>query len=153
MFVDLPPAQIERVVCSISAAIKYDIPANILLAIAEKEGGRPGQRVRNNNGTYDVGVMQFNTAYLRDLTQYGISENHVAQEGCFAYDLAAWRIRLHIKNDKGDIWTKAANYHSRTPKYNTIYQRDLKVKAKKWAEWLQTHACDLHPCEQTRHDR
>jgi len=151
MFIDLPPAQQERVVCSISAAIKYDIPANILLAIAEKEGGRPGQRVRNNNGTYDVGVMQFNTAYLRDLTQYGISENHVAQKGCFAYDLAAWRIRLHIKNDDGDVWTKAANYHSRTPKYNMIYRQDLKVKAKKWATWLQNHACDLYPC--VRHDK
>ena len=153
MFVDLPPAQQERVVCSISAAVKYDIPANILLAIAEKEGGRPGQRVRNKNGTYDVGVMQFNTAYLRDLTQYGIGEIHVAQKGCFAYDLAAWRIRLHIKNDQGDIWTKAANYHSRTPKYNRIYRRDLKHKAVKWAKWLKSHACDQYQCVQIRHDK
>ncbi|MBK9663459.1 MAG: conjugal transfer protein TrbN, partial [Nitrosomonas sp.] len=57
---DLPPDMQERVVCSIAAAIKNEIPANILLAIAEKEGGKPGQWVRNNNGTYDVGVMQFN---------------------------------------------------------------------------------------------
>jgi hypothetical protein len=33
--------------------IKYQIPANILLAIAEKEGGKPGQWVRNRNGTHD----------------------------------------------------------------------------------------------------
>ena len=64
---DLPPILHERIVCSISAAIKYEIPANIMLAIAEKEGGKPGQWVRNKNGTYDVGAMQFNTSYLKDL--------------------------------------------------------------------------------------
>ncbi|GJL76738.1 hypothetical protein [Nitrosomonas sp.] len=71
--VDLPPDMQEQVVCSITAAIKYEIPANILLAIAEKEGGKPGQWVRNSNGTHDVGSLQFNTAYLQDLSRYGIT--------------------------------------------------------------------------------
>ncbi|HNA65325.1 MAG TPA: muramidase, partial [Saprospiraceae bacterium] len=53
------------------------------------------------------------------------------------YDLAAWRVRLHIKNDKGDIWTKAANYHSRTPKYNAKYRADLIVRANRWSGWLE----------------
>ena len=127
----------ERVVCSIIAAIKYEIPANILLAIAEKEGGKPGQWVNNRNGTYDVGSMQFNTSYLQDLSKYGITAEHVARVGCYAYDLAAWRVRLHIRNDKGDIWTKAANYHSRTPKYNAKYRSDLIARAVKWADWLE----------------
>lgn len=46
---DLPPNMFERVVCSVTATIKYEIPANILLAIAEKEGGKPGQWIRNRN--------------------------------------------------------------------------------------------------------
>jgi len=54
-----------------------------------------------------------------------------------AFDLAAWRIRGHLKNDKGDLWTKAANYHSRTPRYNAVYRSDLRVKAAKWADWLE----------------
>ena len=134
---DLPPDMQERVVCSVAAAIKYEIPANILLAIAEKEGGKPGQWVRNNNGTHDVGSMQFNTSYLKDLSRYGIKPDHVSAVGCYAFDLAAWRIRLHIKNDQGDIWTRAANYHSRTPKYNAKYRADLIVRATKWADWLE----------------
>lgn len=134
---DLPPDMQERVVCSITAAVKYEIPANILLAIAEKEGGKPGQWVNNRNGTYDVGSMQFNTSYLQDLSKYGITAEHVARVGCYAYDLAAWRVRLHIRNDKGDIWTKAANYHSRTPKYNAKYRSDLIARAVKWADWLE----------------
>jgi hypothetical protein len=133
---DLPPQLHERVVCSIAAAVKYEVPANIVLAVAEKEGGKPGQWVRNSDGSHDVGTMQFNTAYLRDLAPYGIKPEDVAASGCYPYDLAAWRLRGHIRNDAGDIWTRAANYHSRAPQQNATYRADLRIKAKKWADWL-----------------
>ena len=140
---DMPPQIQERVVCSISAAVKYEVPANIVLAVAEKEAGKPGQWVRNTNGTHDVGPMQFNTTYLRDLARYGITADDVAAAGCYSYDLAAWRLRMHIRNDKGDLWTKAANYHSRTPRYNTVYRADLIRKATKWADWLEARFVTL----------
>jgi hypothetical protein len=38
----LPPDSRERISCSIEAAVKYEVPANILLAVAEKEGDKPG---------------------------------------------------------------------------------------------------------------
>lgn len=135
--IDLPPLQIERVTCSISAAIKYRIPANILLAVAEKEGGQPYQWVKNTNGTFDVGPMQFNTGYLRTLNRYGISSADVGARGCYAYDLAAWRLRRHIRYDKGDLWTRVANYHSRTPRYNKIYRIDLMRRSDLWATWIE----------------
>jgi hypothetical protein len=93
--------------------------------------------VKNTNGTHDVGAMQFNTAYLKTLGRYGISAEDVASGGCYAYDLAAWRIHGHLTKDPGDIWTRAANYHSRTPYYNALYRADLKVKANRWANWLK----------------
>ena len=134
---DLPPPQYQQqVVCAIEAAVKYEIPANLMLAVVEKEGGKPGQWVLNSNGTYDVGSMQFNTKYLRDLARHGITANDVAAEGCYPFDLAAWRLRGHIKNDEGDLWTRAANYHSRTPEHNAKYRLDLRAKAAKWADWL-----------------
>jgi hypothetical protein len=135
-FVDLPPQIHERVICSISAAAKYEVPANIVLAVAEKESGKPGQWVKNSNGTHDVGPMQFNTAYLTELARYGITAKDVAASGCYSFELAAWRLRQHIRNDKGDLWTRAANYHSRTYRYNAIYRADLIKKAVKWADWL-----------------
>lgn len=83
--------------------------------------------------------MQFNTTYLQDLSKFGITTvDYVAKPGCYAYDLAAWRMRLHIKNDKGDTWTKVATYHSHTPKYNTKYCTDLIAKSTKWADWLES---------------
>jgi hypothetical protein len=142
--IDLPPQAQERVVCSISAAVKYEVPANIVLAVAEKEAGKPGQWVRNTNGTHDVGPMQFNTAYLRDLARYGITASDVASAGCYSFDLAAWRLRMHLRNDKGELWTKAANYHSRTPRYNAVYRSDLIRKASKWADWLEARFVTLN---------
>lgn len=131
-----PPELQSRIICSITAAVKYRIPANIVLAVAEKEGGRPGQWRPNRNGTHDVGSMQFNTAYLSDLARYGITASDVATAGCYSFDLAAWRLRQHLYDDKGDLWTRAANYHSRTPQYNHVYRADLLRKASKWADWL-----------------
>ena len=133
---DIPPQIEERVVCSIAAAEKYAIPANVLLAVAEQEGGRPGQWVRNTNGTYDVGPMQFNTAYLRTLAASGILPLHVEGPGCYPYELAAWRIGRHILEDEGDLWTRVSNYHSRTPLYNHRYRSSLMRRAARWADWL-----------------
>lgn len=133
----LPAALHERVVCSISASVKYGLPANILLAVAEKEGGKPGQWVRNTNGTHDVGAMQFNTSYLGELRRFGISAGDVAAAGCYPYELAAWRLRQHVRKDPGDLWTRIANYHSRTPRYNAVYRRDLMRRAARWADWLE----------------
>lgn len=145
----LPAQQQKMVVCSIGAGLAYGVPVNIVLAVAQQEGGKAGQWVRNANGTYDVGAMQFNTSYLRDLRRYGITPQAVAQPGCYPYQLAAWRLRLHIRTDRGDIWTRAANYHSRTPRYNARYRHQLKRRAQVLAQWLNanfvTHRVDEHP--------
>jgi len=126
----------ERITCSIIAAIDYQIPANIVLAVAEIENGKPWHVSGNGNGTLDYGPMQFNTVYLADMRKYGITEQDVLDTGCYPYQLAAWRLRGHILNDDGDIWTRAANYHSYTPKFNAIYRAKLIRAADKWANWI-----------------
>src|SRR5436305_695432 len=102
---DLPPAKQERIECSLMASAKFEVPANLLLAIAELEGGKAGLWVKNSNGTYDVGAMQFNTNYLNDLKKWGIKPADVARSGCYPYELAAWRITNHLVQDKKDLWT------------------------------------------------
>lgn len=136
---EVPPERQEMVACSLGAALAYDVPANILIAVAEKEAGKPGQWVRNENGTFDVGALQFNTAYLRELDRYGIKAADVAAPGCYPYMLAAWRIRGHLRNDGGDVWTRASNYHSRTPHINARYRADLVRRAAHWSAWLDKH--------------
>ncbi len=131
-----PEEMNERVMCSVIAAVKYDVTAKIILAVAEIEGGKPGQYVENTNGTLDVGPMQFNTAYLQDLARYGITAKDVETSGCYSYELAAWRLRGHILNDSGDLWTRAANYHSKTPCYNAEYRAKLIRASGKWGNCL-----------------
>ncbi|CAM4473303.1 MAG: hypothetical protein LEGION0403_FIIPPAGN_02398 [Legionella sp.] len=142
--VDVSIIHQERVACTIMASIKYQVPTNILLAIAEKEGGKPGEWSKNSNGTYDVGSMQLNTVYLNDLARFGIKPSDVAHRGCYSYDLAAWRVRGHLIHDSQDLWTRAANYHSKTPKYNRIYRADLIKKAQKWQRWLDLNFKTYH---------
>ena len=127
----------ERIVCSIAASVKYGIPANIMLAVAQQEGGKAGQAVVNTNGSVDYGAMQINTAWLADLRKYGITARDVTKAGCYAYDLAAWRIRQHIKHDTGSLWQRVANYHSYTPRFNLEYRRQIERKAGFWMQWLQ----------------
>jgi hypothetical protein len=136
----LPPVILEqRVACAIAAAVKYNIPANLMLAVAEVEGGRPGQVSLNNNGTADLGFLQFNTRYLQTLSRFGIRPEHVQSASCYPFDLAAWRLAGHIAYDTGDLWTRAANYHSRTPAHNAKYRRKLMTVGSKWENWLATN--------------
>ncbi|MFZ3015186.1 MAG: hypothetical protein WA045_15895 [Nitrospira sp.] len=80
--------------------------------------------------------MQFNTSYLLHLKPYGTTAADVEQASCYPYELAAWRLRSHILNDRGDLWTRVANYHSRTSTRNVRYRSSVMRKAAKWAEWL-----------------
>lgn len=135
-----PPNQVlhrEQIECAIAAAVKYDFPANVLLAIAEQEAGKPNTWSSNRNGTYDVGVMQFNTAYLRQLQRYGIHPEHVASDTCYPYLLAAWRLKTHLVNDRGSFWTRISNYHSQTTYYNQKYAASVAPRAERWATWLE----------------
>lgn len=127
----------ERITCSIAAGLEFGVPINIILAVAEAEGGIPGQWVPNRNGSFDIGPLQFNTRYLEHLQrQYGITAADVAAAGCYPYQLAAWRLRRHIQLDQGDLWTRVANYHSRQPNENEKYRRRLVAKAATWGRWL-----------------
>jgi hypothetical protein len=57
----------------------------------------------------------------------------------YPFMLAAWRIRGHLRSDIGDVWTRASNYHSRTPRYNARYRSDLIRRAVRWTSWLDSH--------------
>jgi hypothetical protein len=134
----LPPPEVQaRIVCSIQEAQRYGVPPAVMLAVAQIEGGRPGLAVRNTNGTYDLGPMQLNTAWLATLRPYGVDPRWALASGCYPYQLAAWRIRGHLLGDRGDYWTRVANYHSRTPSQNRPYRVQVITIAMRWDSWLQ----------------
>lgn len=148
MFVisDLPPelpVNEVRMYCSVEAAVHYAMPADLIFAVALNEGGRSDSKVKNTNGTFDLGAMQFNTAYLKTLESQGIKSSDVMKSGCYPFHLAAWRIKGHLEEEGSDVFTKVANYHSRTPKYNVIYKNRLIKNIQKFDYALGEHYFNL----------
>lgn len=136
-FYAVKPATVE---CVIQAAAKREVPANVLLALASIEGGKNGQLVRNENGTSDVSHFQINTAtYRAELAPLGVALHDLQWRGCYNAELAAYLLRKRLlEPGQQDFWTKAANYHSKTPKYNAVYRKKLVALSTEWANWIQT---------------
>ncbi len=133
------PATIE---CVIAAANKQRVPANVLLALASIEAGKNGQVVTNKNGTVDISHFQINSSNWDRggaFARYpSITKEAVRWRGCYNAELAAWLLHQHLVADAdADFWTRAANYHSKTPKYNTEYRAKLIPLAIRWGKWLQ----------------
>ena len=133
------PKVSERLACSLAAAQRFQVPANVMLAVATVEDGRAGLWLPNTNGSYDLGAMQLNTNYIATLARYGIRADHVLAPGCYAYMLAAWRLHGHLSHDAGEPWRRVANYNSRTPLPNLRYQARLAPVADAWRRWLDTY--------------
>lgn len=123
---DTMPFDEARIMCSVEAGHRYELDPAIIYAVALNEGGSPDSVRKNTNGTEDLGIMQFNTAYLKELSDFGITKADVQAKTCYPFHLAAWRIKQHIEEDSNnDLLTKISNYHSRTPKFNQIYKKRL----------------------------
>lgn len=127
--------------CVIKAAMRHDIPANVLLAVASMEGGKNGQQVLNKNGTYDVGHFQINSIHFSENGVFRhIKREDATWRGCYNAELAAWFLKQRLNaRSGGDYWTRVATYHSATPKYNAIYRGKLIPLAARWGVWLQAN--------------
>jgi len=138
-FYSVEPADID---CVLVAAQRQGGPGNVLLAIASVENGKNGQVVANTNGTFDIGHFQINTMHWDKGGIFdgdaGQAKQDVAWRGCYNAEVAAWMLRQNLDERNGqDYWTRAANYHSRTPRFNSIYRKRLIQFAASWARWLE----------------
>ena len=131
------PANLD---CVLAAAARQNVPANVLLGLSSIEMGKNGQAVRNRNGSYDLGHFQINTIHFGKngiFTQMGIHPDDAKWRGCYNAELAAYLLRLNLNEENGqDFWTKAANYHSKSPAANRKYRQKLIPLARQWAVFL-----------------
>lgn len=112
--------------CLMLASQTYDVPPALLVGIYKAEGGKVGQEVHNENGSYDLGPMQINTVWMPELAEkWGISEvkarEIVRDDPCTNVGVAAWILRNHI-NETQDLAQALQHYHSKTPRYGTKYK-------------------------------
>ncbi|MDH0960913.1 lytic transglycosylase [Pseudomonas sp. o96-267] len=121
--------------CLASAAERYELHPDILLAILIVEGGTVGQNNRGNaNGSYDIGPFQLNTIHLPTLAKFNITETELRNDGCLNAAVAAWHLRrvltpqvLSNVTDDESYLRALALYHSATPEYNEIYAGKLRA--------------------------
>lgn len=128
--------------CVRDAAQRYNLPFELLLGINSVELGRTGQYIGNKNGTKDTGAFQINSIHYRRAQGFGVSPADLASRGCYNAQFAAMLVSEALNNPKKqylDYYTRAAGYHSWTPKYNSIYRAKLVAYTNQWREWLKSH--------------
>jgi hypothetical protein len=92
--------------CWKQAAVRYGIPAPLLVAIARVESNlNPDAVSRVGNakgGSYDIGMMQINSSHLPTLAKYGISE-HDLYDACTNIHVGAWILAQNFQRN-GATW-------------------------------------------------
>ena len=121
--------------CLTMAAQTYQVPPQVLVGILHVEGGKVGQQVRNTNGTYDLGPMQINTLWTKELAkEWGVSRQTakvlIRDDACTNINVAAWIFRRNL-NETKSLSKAIAWYNSRTPSIGYRYKKKVLAAMKK----------------------
>ncbi|CAG9184160.1 lysozyme family protein [Cupriavidus pampae] len=134
--------------CVVAAAVRRNVPANVLLAIGQHEAGKEGSAIRNTDGTRDFGRAGINDVsvdeVMPEIARYGVSRDQVVDalmhDGCYNYEMAAYLLSKRLAKCKSDdFWYCAASYHSKTPSKNLRYQGFIKPLAEQWSRYIKQH--------------
>lgn len=110
--------------CIVRSAEQMNLPLDVLISVMYQEGGKPGQAVRNTNGTYDLGPMQVNTFWLKYFAKRGVAPEELLNNGCINVLAGAYILASEIANT-GSLTKGIAQYHSRTKKFQDIYLNNI----------------------------
>lgn len=120
--------------CMALVAQIYGLPPRVLPSIQAVEGGSPGVRHHNTDGSTDLGVMQINTLWLPALARYARLdpaevELRLLHRPCFNIAAAGLILRTYLDETRGDLMRAVGNYHSHTPLLNQAYQAKVRGAA------------------------
>lgn len=112
--------------CVNTAAIEFNIPAKLIIAVLHVERGKNSRVVKNSNGSYDIGPMQINSLWLNELQKYGITRQDLQFDPCINVKVGTWLLGKAIASDNHFL-NGVGNYHSRTPMFNNKYVQKIKA--------------------------
>jgi soluble lytic murein transglycosylase-like protein len=113
-------AQNDQDNCWVQAGLRYNVSPHALVAIATQESKLNAGAINvNKNGTVDYGLMGINTVWLKQLSQFGITEQHLMQP-CINVHIGAWIYSQHVRSF-GNTWRAIGAYHSKTPSLSSKY--------------------------------
>ena len=111
--------------CINHAAQIFHVPATLIISVMKIENGWNGASIKNMNGTTDLGVMQVNSSWVRQLNKYGITRESLQYDPCVNVHTATWILAKGLA--KGEGWQGVGNYHSATPIHNQRYRQKVKM--------------------------
>jgi soluble lytic murein transglycosylase-like protein len=105
---------LHALACWEQAAQRYSVSADLLIAIARVESRLNPHALNRSHvartGTYDIGLMQINSAHLRALAQYGIRERDLL-DACTNIHIGAWLLAQKFKRH-GATWDGVGAYNA-----------------------------------------
>lgn len=126
--------------CLKEASQRFRIPASLIRAIMDVEGGTTGRVSHNTNGSYDIGPMQINSIWLPEVEKRGGSLQLLLHHRCANIHFGAWLLSREMNGidpariDRASFWRAVGNYHSHTPQRNAYYAEKV------WQAWKRRMA-------------
>lgn len=111
--------------CLDDAARFHGVHPALVRAIALQESGmRPGTiSLPNSDGTYDIGLMQINSAELPTLAKWGITQSELLN-GCVNAYVGSWILSQKIHR-LGENWNAVGAYNATTPSKRLVYAQRI----------------------------
>lgn len=104
----------SQAACWDEAGARYNIDPTLLQAMAHVESGmNAAARNYNNDGSYDVGLMQINKLHFPRLATFGITEKRLIAEPCTSVMVGAWILAEFVQR-VGYNWTAVGAYNAGT---------------------------------------
>lgn len=113
--------------CFSESSAYYGVPEIVVKSIAKTEGGIEGSRVKNRNGSYDLGVMQINDRgpWFKRLLKLGFTKRDLIFDGCKSIWAGTYILANEIYEAK-EFWRGVGNYHNRRNPFHETYLRKVK---------------------------
>lgn len=107
--------------CWEDAAARYGVNPYVLYAIAKTESGLNPSAINraNKNGSYDIGLMQINSAWLPTLRKHGIDEAQL-WDACTNIHVGAWVLAQNMRR-MGNSWEAVGAYNARDAQLRIKY--------------------------------
>jgi soluble lytic murein transglycosylase-like protein len=115
--------------CFDAAGERYGVDPKLLKAIAQVESGMNPSAISrpNSNATFDIGLMQINSAKLPYLERkFNITQQSLINNPCLNTHIGAW-VLSEAMNRYGKTWKAVGAYNSGNPQLQ--YQYVQKVAA------------------------